>query len=210
MAARFPRFRIRLRGTATFRPISPVVFVPLAEGISSCEVLQSQVRSGPLEVDLRFPYHPHVTVAHDLDKDALDRAYDALSEYDCAFDVAALQPLRARRRRRVAPAALVPAGRLSLRYPGYRRRNGHQDRAAVWARFKRTQLWRAWKRYGDRRGNRLAGATSFFGFLSMFPLIVLAAAVTGPLLADDAVDDAEGRAEDRTCPASATRSTWTR
>ncbi|MGW6201818.1 2'-5' RNA ligase family protein [Kribbella sp. NPDC055110] len=87
VAARFPRFRIRLRGTATFRPISPVVFVPLAEGISSCEVLQSQVRSGPLKVDLKFPYHPHVTVAHDLDKDALDRAYDALSEYDCAFDV---------------------------------------------------------------------------------------------------------------------------
>lgn len=89
VAARFPSFRIRLRGTATFRPISPVVFVPLAEGISSCEVLQSQVRSGPLEIALRFPYHPHVTVAHDLEKDALDRAYDALSEYDCAFDVAA-------------------------------------------------------------------------------------------------------------------------
>ncbi|MET9268873.1 2'-5' RNA ligase family protein [Kribbella sp. NPDC003557] len=87
VAARFPRFRIRLRGTATFRPISPVVFVPLAEGISSCEVLQSQVRSGPLQVDLKFPYHPHVTVAHDLDKEALDRAYDALSEYDCTFDV---------------------------------------------------------------------------------------------------------------------------
>lgn len=89
VAARFPSFRIRLRGTATFRPISPVVFVPLAEGISSCEVLQSQVRSGPLAVDLRFPYHPHVTVAHDLTKDALDLAYDTLSEYDCAFDVTA-------------------------------------------------------------------------------------------------------------------------
>jgi 2'-5' RNA ligase len=87
VAARFPSFRIRLRGTATFRPISPVVFVPLAEGISSCEVLQSQVRSGPLQVELRFPYHPHVTVAHDLDKESLDRAYDSLSEYDCAFDV---------------------------------------------------------------------------------------------------------------------------
>jgi 2'-5' RNA ligase len=61
----------------------------VAEGISSCEVLQSQVRSGPLAVDLRFPYHPHVTVAHDLDKEALDRAYDTLSEYDCAFDVPA-------------------------------------------------------------------------------------------------------------------------
>jgi 2'-5' RNA ligase len=89
VAARFPSFRIRLRGTATFRPISPVVFVTLAEGISSCEVLQSQVRSGPLQGELRFPYHPHVTVAHDLAKDALDRAFDALSEYDCSFDVEA-------------------------------------------------------------------------------------------------------------------------
>ncbi len=44
-------------------------------------------------------------------------------------------------------------------------------------------MWRAWERYGDRRGNRLAGATTFFGFLSMFPLIVLAAAITGLLLA---------------------------
>jgi 2'-5' RNA ligase len=88
VAARFPGFRIRLRGTATFRPISPVVFVQLAEGISSCEVLQSQVRSGPLDVPLRFPYHPHVTIAHDLEKAALDRAYEALTDYDCSFDVA--------------------------------------------------------------------------------------------------------------------------
>ena len=58
---------------------------------------------------------------------------------------------------------------------------------SAWQRFRRTQLWRAWQRYGDRRGNRLAGATSFFGFLSLFPLIVLAAAITGPLLGDDAI-----------------------
>lgn len=60
---------------------------------------------------------------------------------------------------------------------------------AVWARFKRSQLWRARKRYADRRGNRLAGATTFFGFLSMFPLIVLAAAVTGALLPPTAIDE---------------------
>jgi 2'-5' RNA ligase len=89
LATRFPSFRIRLRGTATFRPVSPVVFVPLAEGISSCEVLQSQVRSGPLDVALRFPYHPHVTVAHDLDKKSLDSAFAALAEYDCDFEVTA-------------------------------------------------------------------------------------------------------------------------
>jgi 2'-5' RNA ligase len=89
VAARYPRFKIRLRGTGTFRPVSPVVFVTLAEGISSCEVLQTLVRSGPLDVPLRFPYHPHVTVAHDLDKEALDAAYETLGDYDCSFEVAA-------------------------------------------------------------------------------------------------------------------------
>jgi membrane protein len=59
---------------------------------------------------------------------------------------------------------------------------------AVGARLRRSQLWRAWKRYGDRRGNRLAGATSFFAFLSLFPLIVLAAAITGKLLNPSAVE----------------------
>lgn len=59
---------------------------------------------------------------------------------------------------------------------------------AIWARFSRTQLWRAWNRYGDRRGNRLAGATSFFAFLSMFPLITLTAAITGKLLDEEAVE----------------------
>ena len=58
----------------------------------------------------------------------------------------------------------------------------------VWARFSRSQVWRAWQRYGNRRGNRLAGATTFFAFLSMFPLIVLAAAIVGSLLGDQAIE----------------------
>ncbi|MGW6201817.1 YihY/virulence factor BrkB family protein [Kribbella sp. NPDC055110] len=58
---------------------------------------------------------------------------------------------------------------------------------AIWARVRRTQLWRAWQRYSSQRGGRLAAATSFFGFLSLFPLIVLAAAVVGSLLGADAI-----------------------
>ncbi|MFD7154913.1 YihY/virulence factor BrkB family protein [Kribbella sp. NPDC059898] len=58
----------------------------------------------------------------------------------------------------------------------------------VWARFSRTQLWRAWQRYGNQRGGRLAAASTFFGFLSLFPLIVLAAAVVGSLLGHDAIE----------------------
>ena len=80
-------FDIHLRGTGTFRPVSPVVFVTLAEGISGCEVLASAVRQGPLAVDLHYPYHPHVTIAHHLDDDALDRAFRELAKFECRFGV---------------------------------------------------------------------------------------------------------------------------
>ena len=80
-------FTMHLRGAGTFRPVSPVVFVSLAAGISGCERVQAKVRSGPLAGELSFPYHPHVTVAHDLPEPALDRAFDALADYDARFDV---------------------------------------------------------------------------------------------------------------------------
>ncbi|GGD23938.1 2'-5' RNA ligase family protein [Nocardioides daphniae] len=79
-------FRIHLRGTGTFRPVSPVVFVAVADGIAGCEELAAGVRTGPLQVELEFPFHPHVTVAHHLDDASLDRAYDELASFDCAFE----------------------------------------------------------------------------------------------------------------------------
>ena len=87
VAAAVEPFDIHLRGTGTFRPVSPVVFVTLAEGISSCELLADAVRQGPLAVDLEFPYHPHVTVAHHLDDPALDRAFKELAAFECRFAV---------------------------------------------------------------------------------------------------------------------------
>ena len=80
-------FHLHLRGSGTFRPVSPVVFVPLAVGIADCERVERQVRSGPLARELKFPYHPHVTVAHDLPEPALDRAFGALAGYEATFDV---------------------------------------------------------------------------------------------------------------------------
>ncbi|MDO9457732.1 2'-5' RNA ligase family protein [Nocardioides sp.] len=87
-ATQVGRFDVHLRGTGTFRPVSPVVFVSLVEGISQCEQLAEAVRSGPLEVDLDFPYHPHVTVAHHLSDDRLDLAFAELSGFECQFTVA--------------------------------------------------------------------------------------------------------------------------
>ena len=80
-------FEITLRGSSTFRPVSPVVFVPLATGASRCEALEAAVRSGPLARELTFPYHPHVTVAHDLSDAQLDRAEAALVGYEARFRV---------------------------------------------------------------------------------------------------------------------------
>jgi len=79
-------FRVHLRGTGTFRPVSPVVFVTVAVGISQCEQLASALRRGPLAVDLAFPYHPHVTIAHHLPDDALDRAFAELASFESVFD----------------------------------------------------------------------------------------------------------------------------
>jgi 2'-5' RNA ligase len=81
-------FRVHLRGTGTFRPVSPVVFISLVEGISQTEQLAAAVRSGPLDVAVEFPFHPHVTVAHHLPDATLDRAFADLAAFDCAFDVA--------------------------------------------------------------------------------------------------------------------------
>lgn len=84
-------FVLHLRGTATFRPISPVVFVQVVAGIAECEQLESTVRSGPLTQNLRFNYHPHVTVAHEVSEPNLDRAFDELAAFEARFVVSGFQ-----------------------------------------------------------------------------------------------------------------------
>jgi 2'-5' RNA ligase len=81
----FRPFEVQLRGTGAFRPVSPVVFVSLARGAAECELLASRVRSGPLTRQIEFAYHPHVTVAHDLPDEGLDRAFEELSAYVATF-----------------------------------------------------------------------------------------------------------------------------
>lgn len=87
-AAEASPFRLLLRGSATFRPVSPVVFIQVAQGIAECEQLERSVRSGPLTQPLRFNYHPHVTVAHQIDDAALDRAFSEMADFECVFDAA--------------------------------------------------------------------------------------------------------------------------
>jgi 2'-5' RNA ligase len=83
-------FTIQLRGTGTFRPITEVVFVTLAVGISECELLAEAITSsGDVQRGSRFPYHPHVTVAQDVSPEALDAAFEDLADFSAIFHVPA-------------------------------------------------------------------------------------------------------------------------
>ncbi|UQX87821.1 2'-5' RNA ligase family protein [Jatrophihabitans telluris] len=81
-------FVMRLSSTGTFRPVSQVVFVQVSAGIAECELLERAVRKDPIVREVEFPYHPHVTVAHDIGDAALDEAFEALREFVAQFRVA--------------------------------------------------------------------------------------------------------------------------
>jgi membrane protein len=67
-------------------------------------------------------------------------------------------------------------------------------------------LGRAYVRYRDQRGDRLAAALSFYGFLSFFPLVALAFAVTGYAVAiSPHARDAVAKAIDQIVPELAHR-----
>jgi 2'-5' RNA ligase len=80
-------FTIHLRGTGTFRPVTDVVFVALAVGISECEMLAAAIAADGVHRGGRFPYHPHVTVAQDVPPEALDAVFDDLAGFSARFDV---------------------------------------------------------------------------------------------------------------------------
>lgn len=83
-------FEVVLRGTGTFRPVSPVVFIQVAQGVSNCEGLEKALRSGPVDRRLDFYYHPHVTVAHHVDEVCLERAFQELADFTATFVVDAI------------------------------------------------------------------------------------------------------------------------
>ncbi|GAA1522762.1 2'-5' RNA ligase family protein [Dactylosporangium maewongense] len=88
VAGRHAAFTVRLRGTGTFRPLTQVVFVAVAAGIGECERLHEAVQAATeIEAAASYPYHPHVTVAHNVAPERLDAAFADLAGYEAVFDV---------------------------------------------------------------------------------------------------------------------------
>ncbi len=71
---------IDVSGTGTFRPASEVVFLAISEGVRACADLNAAVCAGPVQSPSVFPFHPHITLAHDLAPEVLD---DVAAEYAC-------------------------------------------------------------------------------------------------------------------------------
>lgn len=87
VARRQQPFEVRLSSTGSFRPVSPVVFLKLEAGFDECVQLHSELQAGPLERELEFPFHPHVTVAHDVSEAGMDAAIEELRAFEASFPV---------------------------------------------------------------------------------------------------------------------------
>ena len=83
-------FQMSLSGSGTFRPLSPVVFVVVEEGAQAFVRLEGRVRSGDMAVESRFPYHPHVTIAHDVSEARLDQALEELANFSATMPVTSM------------------------------------------------------------------------------------------------------------------------
>ncbi len=96
VAARTAPFTIHLQRVGPFRPVNPVVFLELSRGVAQCDDLQGAVRDegGPLALPLSYPFHPHVTLAHEIDDEALDHAAGAAADLDIRFTASSLHLYR--------------------------------------------------------------------------------------------------------------------
>jgi 2'-5' RNA ligase len=78
-------FRVEINGTGTFRPVTPVVYLRIGEGGEECRALHEALHEERLVSASPFDFHPHVTIAHAVDEEDLDRAQDMLRTYRAGF-----------------------------------------------------------------------------------------------------------------------------
>jgi len=85
-----PKFQVTLEGTGTFRPISPVSYINIVDGATDCANLAARANKGLLAQTARFPYHPHVTLAHGVPEMMLDQAETDFAHLRARFNADAL------------------------------------------------------------------------------------------------------------------------
>ena len=69
----FQPFRVELDRIEIF-PVTRVIYVSVGQGFAELERMHSVVNKGVLEFQEPFPYHPHITVAHEIEPDYVPAA----------------------------------------------------------------------------------------------------------------------------------------
>lgn len=87
VASRRGPFQVTVAGTNNFLPVSDVAFLDLESGADDCASLADEICVGPLACDLRFPYHPHVTLVQGMGPDVLARAEEQASDFRASWTV---------------------------------------------------------------------------------------------------------------------------
>jgi 2'-5' RNA ligase len=81
----FPPFEARLGDIDVF-PDSSVIYVSLVRGEPELHALHENLNAGQLEYDGPFPYHPHITIAQDIEPEQVaplaEIARDRWAKYD--------------------------------------------------------------------------------------------------------------------------------
>lgn len=90
VAASGEPFTLSLRGTGTFEPVSPVVFLNVDAGSEACAALHHELVDGPVEHLLEFGFHPHLTIAHDLAEPAMALAKADMADFSADFEVTSI------------------------------------------------------------------------------------------------------------------------
>lgn len=87
VASRRGPFQVTVRGTNTFLPVSPVAFLEVTTGREDCVALADELAVDSLKHESRFPYHPHVTLAHGLDPETLRAAEQEWQSFNASWVV---------------------------------------------------------------------------------------------------------------------------
>ena len=87
VAAGAPSVPVHLRGTGTFRPVTRWCSWRWRPASASASGWPPTSGPGRSHRELRFPYHPHVTVAQDVPTAALDAVFEELAGFEARFPV---------------------------------------------------------------------------------------------------------------------------
>jgi 2'-5' RNA ligase/GNAT superfamily N-acetyltransferase len=87
-AERTSPFLLKLGPPRTFLPTNPVLFLEVGGDASPVDKLRDKIFRPPLERNLTWPFHPHVTLLDNGDEAKIRAAVDALADvrFECVID----------------------------------------------------------------------------------------------------------------------------